>query len=299
MKKSILFIFPFLFVFSSLFGQGIVVQGIARDGNHAAIGSRNLNFQFSITDSNGNPIYTETQVIQTDAYGVFSHVIGNGILASGSIPFTDIDFSTSEMELIITLTYNGSTVPVSNSPFRYVPYAYVARNGVPAGTIMAFVGATAPAGWMLCNGDPVPAGTNLRAIMTNVPDLRGMFLRGTGTNGTAQTAASGSVVGPGLNNFQTDAYENHSHTNTFSINNSGSHTHTNTASVQKNTVSGTAGVPSGDRDVLVGSGDSHPVSVNINSAGSHNHTISGGINTSGRAAETRPVSYGINYIIKL
>ncbi|MCG8475458.1 MAG: phage tail protein [Cytophagales bacterium] len=304
MKKTALFILPFLLIFSALSGQGIVVQGIARDGNHAAIGNQNLGFQFSIVDSNGSPIYVETQNILTDPYGVFSHVIGTGQQISSNGSFNSIDFGSSEMELIISVTYDGTTVQISNSPFRYVPYAHHARNGVPPGTLIAYVGATAPDGWMICDGSEVPMGTSLRDLMTHTPDLRGMFLRGTGTNATAMTAQGNSPAGPGLNAFQTDAYENHNHANTLSIDNGGNHSHSNSASTRGlygNGIGSSGGV-SHDGSIRNQDGHNgfdHPVSVTINNGGVHSHSISGGISVNGRADETRPVSYGVSYIIKL
>jgi len=63
---------------------------------------------------------------------------------------------------------------------------------VPAGTVLPFAGATAPAGWAICNGDPVSR-TDYAELFTaigelwgvgdgsttfNLPDMRGQFLRG-------------------------------------------------------------------------------------------------------------------------
>ena len=77
----------------------------------------------------------------------------------------------------------------------------IGTDGNPVGTIIHFFGETAPSGYLICNGAeyadadyPILA-AQLKGLTTNtpfvgsdsdhfkVPDLRGEFLRGTGTNG--------------------------------------------------------------------------------------------------------------------
>jgi microcystin-dependent protein len=85
-----------------------------------------------------------------------------------------------------------------------------AQSLLPAGAVMAFARATAPAGWLIANGDAVPNGSgtvqgvtaNFAALYAAVstsfgtvgtlPDLRGIFVRGSGSqtiSGTAYTKA--------------------------------------------------------------------------------------------------------------
>ena len=92
---------------------------------------------------------------------------------------------------------------------------------VPAGAVMSFAMNSAPTGWLACNGAAVSRTTYARlfdAISTvhgvgdgsttfNVPDLRGMFIRGVGTHGTETTAVSGSFGA-----VQTDQNAEHTHT---------------------------------------------------------------------------------------
>jgi microcystin-dependent protein len=70
---------------------------------------------------------------------------------------------------------------------------------VPVGTIAMYGGATAPTGWLLCNGDAIDAGyTSLIAIVgANTPDLKGRFAIGDnstltllGTGGSATITTS-------------------------------------------------------------------------------------------------------------
>jgi hypothetical protein len=75
----------------------------------------------------------------------------------------------------------------------------------PAGAIMAFYRSTPPAGWIECNGQSAASYPNLVALgITNVPDLRGQFVRGWD---------NGKGIDPGrtLASLQADEFKSHSH----------------------------------------------------------------------------------------
>jgi len=69
----------------------------------------------------------------------------------------------------------------------------------PTGTVLPFAGSTAPEGWALCDGSAISRtiysklfgviattyGVGDNSSTFNVPDMRGIYPRGTGTNGTA------------------------------------------------------------------------------------------------------------------
>ena len=69
----------------------------------------------------------------------------------------------------------------------------------PSGTTLEYLGATAPSGWLLCDGSAISRtkypglftalgttyGTGDGSTTFNLPDMRGVFPRGAGTNGTA------------------------------------------------------------------------------------------------------------------
>lgn len=77
----------------------------------------------------------------------------------------------------------------------------------PVGSISAFGGSEAPSGWLLCQGQAVSRttyaelfsiigtsfGSGDGSTTFNVPDLRGEFLRGAGTNSHANQGNGGSV----------------------------------------------------------------------------------------------------------
>lgn len=56
-------------------------------------------------------------------------------------------------------------------------------NRVPVGTIVMWYGATAPPGWLICDGTAIPGSASdlIALIGSNLPDLRGRFPIGVGT----------------------------------------------------------------------------------------------------------------------
>ena len=285
MKTRLLFLISFL-AFQSLFAQttpGIAVQGIARDAEKAALVDQLLTFTFDIQDPDkGTSYYKEEEKIKTDPYGVFSHIIGTSATHTGA--FNEIPFGQAHMALVISV--EGEVI--SNSPFQYAPYAKSADNGVPTGTIVAYAGTEAniPKGWILCKGQDlngVDGATNLIALIgSTAPDLRGMFLRGTGTSPV------NGEDGPALNATQQDAFETHSINATASK--EGNHNHTLPILFNDNDGSSYLIKASTETGHAV---EDHGTSY----SGEHTHTITG--SSSGGDSETRPVNYGVNYIIKL
>ena len=98
------------------------------------------------------------------------------------------------------LSFSGSVTLASN-PTQNLQAAtkqYVDSNDVllvPPGAIMPFYRATAPNGWVACEGQSATAYPNLVAIgITQIPDLRDQFIRGSGPSravATTQTAYAG------------------------------------------------------------------------------------------------------------
>jgi microcystin-dependent protein len=96
---------------------------------------------------------------------------------------------------------------------------------LPAGFLGEFGGLTAPDGWLLCDGSPVSRTTYadlFAAIGTtwgagdgsttfNVPDLRGAFLRGTGSHGSETMADGSAFAGPAVGAFENDQFQGHWH----------------------------------------------------------------------------------------
>jgi len=79
-------------------------------------------------------------------------------------------------------------------------------NSIPSGAVMPFAGASVPNGWLVCDGRPVSRsqynnlfialgsgtlyGTGNNITTFNLPDLRGYFVRGFGTNSDGTTSGA-------------------------------------------------------------------------------------------------------------
>ena len=85
---------------------------------------------------------------------------------------------------------------------------FVTPNGtavVPVGTVIMYYGATAPTGYLECNGQSTTGYDDLEGLIgANVPDLRGEFIRGW-DNGR------GVDTGRALGSTQDDAFQGHYH----------------------------------------------------------------------------------------
>ena len=124
---------------------------------------------------------------------------------------------------------NGQSEDEVSAPARREP-------GTPVGSLVAFAGATAPSGWLLCDGRAVSRTTYsalFAAIGTawgvgdgsttfNLPDMRGRFLRGV-DNGAGRDPDSalrfptnGGNAGDRVGSGQSDEFRSHRHIyNTF------------------------------------------------------------------------------------
>jgi microcystin-dependent protein len=157
----------------------------------------------------------------------------------------------------IDLTYNSTTrylsadlQPVLDLRDRTVYMPLTAE--IPPGTVMSFLGKTAPPGWLLCNGDIVPNGiapvqginTNFSRLWTVVgttygatpgtlPDLRGYFIRGYGSSSDPSVGANADGTESGaFGQKETDTFQGHkhgiydpTHGHTGSADPSGNHSH--------------------------------------------------------------------------
>lgn len=96
-----------------------------------------------------------------------------------------------------------------------IKQAAVSSSGIPVGTIVAYYGATAPSGWLLCDGSSTSGHPQLVTLVgATTPDLRGYFIRGldTRTSGYKDPYyTENSNTARSLGKIQTDAFQGHSH----------------------------------------------------------------------------------------
>jgi len=117
------------------------------------------------------PVGTNTYALLADsgaANGVAWGQIAAGGIATGAVTSAKIlDATIVQADLALTLL----------------------KALCPVGSINAYAGGTAPAGWILCNGTAVVSGTHpeLYALCATTPDLRGSFALGKTAAGTGST----------------------------------------------------------------------------------------------------------------
>ena len=208
--------------------------------------------------------------------------------------------TNSSTRLTVNSSTATSTVPVvlpgvPTSALQAATKSYVDL-GSPAGIIAPFAGTSAPSGWLACQGQAVSQ-TTYAALYAAIgatwntggegagnfrlPDLRGVFLRGTGTNGTG---SSSGAVGPSVGVYAADTYLNHSHTATST---DSGHTHTNAYAFSTASLAG------------AGSSYTLPNSYSTQNTGTGTANITTTVATSTTGGtETKPKNYGILYIIK-
>lgn len=296
-KLNILLLVIFGLLFNSktnaqttVLSSGMSIQGIARDINNQALANIDqLDLVFTVyyyigASTTPTVIQTRTANVKTDNFGVFSYVF-----VIDQAQYNLISNNSAYLKV------SSSGVVFSDEKLQTVPYAIYAQNGVPTGSIMPFIGNLAPAGWLLCDGTAIPSGSyydNLRNLAgANTPDLRAMFLRGVG-NGNGK-------VGPALKQVVQDDVEAHSHAVALTTSMNGDHWHPLTRRSNSNNGAYDGGDGRATEESAVTTDRSIIGQFSTLNAGNHTHTVNGSTAVNGSATETRPINYGVNYIIKL
>ena len=176
----------------------------------------------------------------------------------------------------------------------------ITANIIPAGLILPFGNTTAPTGYLACDGSAVSRttyATLFAAIGTtwgagngsstfNVPDLRGAFLRGTGSHGTSNMANGNDFAGPSVGSFENDQFQD------FQVGGLGAGGATYYGKLAGSDNTRTAGVST--------SGEDFPRYAGANSGNTNRLTaLTDSTNGNPRKGdETRPFNAGILYCIK-
>lgn len=174
----------------------------------------------------------------------------------------------------------------------------------PPGIIHAYGAASAPTGWLLCDGSAVSRTTYaaLFAIIAenfgqgdntttfNLPDLRGRFIRGWDNGASrdpdkaSRTAMNtGGNTGDNVGSVQDDATARPS--SAFTTDSQGAHTHNITKSDGNFTTA--------SAEYVKAATALNQATQATDSAGAHTHSITGGGDN-----ETRPLNAYLNFIIK-
>ena len=165
---------------------------------------------------------------------------------------------------------------------------------IPAGAIIPFASFTPPVGWLIADGAAVSRstyavlfyviGTTFGAgdgsTTFNLPDLRGYFVRGHGTNSDGTQSGAWGVR-------QSDNVISHTHTGTTSTD--GNHTHTFPLYAGDGANNSTNRINTTDESGMVNS------AFATTSNGNHSHTFT---TSSFGGTETRPKNISLWYCIK-
>ena len=222
---------------STAFAQGTTAftyQGRLNAGASAANGSYDLSFAVYDANVAGNQIagpITNSAVAVTNGLFTVTLDFGAGVF-TGTNYWVQMAVSPAGANTFAALTPRQQLTPAPYALSLVSPQA-TALN--PPGAVIAYMGTNAPNGWLLCDGSAISR-TQYAALFAvigtssgygdttttfNLPDLRGVFLRGVnGTrsdgNGDPDAAnragpANGANGGNAVGSFQHDMFASHSH----------------------------------------------------------------------------------------
>lgn len=241
MKKVFIFIAVMVAIAANAqnSGLGFNYQAVVRNVNGVLLADSNVTLRVSLYPGQYAlaPTWVETHEVHTDFSGCFGITVGKGERDNSSIAqnYSDVNFSAIYYWLKIEILEGNTYREVSYSQLPSSPYSEVAYNaiGIPAGVIVPFGGEVEdiPFGWMLCDGSEISRaeyanlydaigvcwGIGDGSTTFNLPDMRGMFLRGvSGESGNDSDADSrivlnddnGGNTGNQVGSYQSDAIRN-------------------------------------------------------------------------------------------
>lgn len=219
-------------------GLGFNYQAVVRNADGVLLANSDVSLRISLYPGQmaASPTWIEKHNVHTDFSGSFGITVGHGTRDAGSIAnsYADINFSAVYYWMKIEILEGSNYREVSFAQLPSSPYAEVAHNATlfPAGMIIPFAGPkeNIPSGWLLCDGSAISRsdyanlynaigvcwGTGDGATTFNIPDLRGMFLRGvSGESGNDPEAEirvlltdNGGNTGNNVGSYQGDAIRN-------------------------------------------------------------------------------------------
>lgn len=203
MKKLIFLCFAFTFIVSAQTPNTINYQGVLKDsGGNYLDGSYDLVFSLYQELSEGTAVWTETHSSYSVTDGILNIELGS------STPF-GLSFSR---QYYLEISVDGTTL-TPRSKLASTPYSIY--DGMPVGTVLTSMldptsfGTEIGDGWVLADGRDV-SGSRYATLtsLNNVPDIRGMFLRGMnqGRSDGSEDPDTRSV-----GDFQSDAFQGHIH----------------------------------------------------------------------------------------
>jgi microcystin-dependent protein len=255
----------------------------------------------SVMTTKGDVIGTDGSSINRLGIGTNTHVLQADSTATNGFKWGQIVEAGIADSAVTSAKIANSTIVLGDLAAALQAFL------VPVGTINAYPGATAPTGWLLCNGTSTSGYTALAALVgATTPDLQGHTLVG--------KSASAPFNGALLSKFgSTTSTAPHTHAiGSIGMAEGGAHTHAVSETPHGHEVhrtnvelasgsSGSFAVPSQNSGTSVGSTQGSLTGISVAATNSsHSHTITGDTGVSSAAATHGNVqpSALVNFIIK-
>ncbi len=121
--------------------QRISYQAVARDGNNL-LANQTIDVRFTISQG-ATAVYQETHSLSTNAYGLFSVFIGEGIAGIGT--FNGIDWTTGNYNLKVEFDSGTGFLNMGTNQLASVPFSLYAEKANMAVNDLTDVTAPSPA----------------------------------------------------------------------------------------------------------------------------------------------------------
>jgi hypothetical protein len=187
MNKLLLPFVLTLFILSHASAQapkGINYQGVARDNEGKAIVVKNISVRISILkgSANGEVEYSETHKPQTNQFGLFSLIIGQGIAGTGSFAFISWAIGNKWLQIEIDPEGGSSFQLAGSQQLMSVPYAFYAEYSGNGANLAAGQGIAINDGVISNTGDGDNSETNEIQTLSNTSTADGHSLSISGGN---------------------------------------------------------------------------------------------------------------------
>ena len=170
MKKILLLFFTCFillsakFVFSQSVPQGMNYQAVARDANGVELISKALTVKLAVKSKSGSTYTTqweETHSVTTNAYGLFTLVIGQGTTTGTGTQtsFSNVPWSSYDMYLNVSVDDGNGYVDLGKTQLVSVPYAFV------AGSVAS--SSSSNTGWLLTGNSGTSTSTDFIGTSDN------------------------------------------------------------------------------------------------------------------------------------
>jgi len=107
--------------------QGINFQGVARSANGTILASSSISLRLSVLSKSvdATPEYVETKKVVTNAQGIFSIIIGDGVTATVGT-FKNVNWAEAPKFLKVEMDPSGGTsyINMGITQLQYVPYSF-------------------------------------------------------------------------------------------------------------------------------------------------------------------------------